>query len=115
MIDTKVSIRKIAAKVSDEEIELMLAYIKGTVYGYTAEDSNKWFSVLILFGGKNSDWHNTPIQLLYDRHAENRIADAKEMAAKDVGLLLLKVLHEDKNKHYERKKKYIKSYRVKCE
>lgn len=61
MIKGKIVIRKISAEVTDSELKLMMAYIKGMVYGHTIENSKQWFSGTILFGGKNRDWNGTPV------------------------------------------------------
>lgn len=111
MINSTVKIKKISAEVTDYELNLMLAYIKGIVNGFTIEGSGKWFSGRTLFGGKNNNWSDTPIQILYDRHEKNRSQDAKKMAGIDVGLLLLQTLSNDKNRCYETKKGYVREYR----
>ncbi|MEG1301270.1 MAG: hypothetical protein RSC93_11255 [Erysipelotrichaceae bacterium] len=101
MLNDKSRGRKVSAKISKKEQNLMLEYIQNVLNDYTAEKYDKPFSVEKLFGGQNNDWHGTPLQLLYDKHVENNAKDPYKMAAIDAGHLLKKVLREDKCKYYE--------------
>lgn len=42
LIDKSRAIR-ISAKISEEELNAMLSYIQGEVYGYTVKGSDEWF------------------------------------------------------------------------
>lgn len=94
---------KISAQVSENDLELMKIYILGAVHGFTAVAEQKSFTVRDIFGKGNRDWHKTPLQKIYEWHAENLPhKEAAEKAAQDVGKLLRKVLTDDKYKYVEK-------------
>lgn len=88
-------IRTISAKLSDVENELAKAYIKGAVHGFCNNNPEHDFSARILFGGDNRDWHNTPLQDIYEYHKNANHPDSASQAGIDVGWLLKEVLEED--------------------
>ena len=93
---------KISAQVSENDLELMKIYVLGAVHGFTAVAEQKSFTVRDIFGKGNRDWHKTPLQKIYEYHAENSPhKEAAEKAAQDVGKLLRKVLTDDKYKYVE--------------
>lgn len=64
-----------------------------------------------LLGGRNKDWHGTPLQSLYDNHVINGAKNPYNMAARDVGNLLKKVLWDDEYRYYKSRKKRTKEYK----
>lgn len=95
--------RKISAKLSDNEIELCKAYIKGAVHGFCNTNKGEHFSVLSLFGGDNRLWYDTPLQMIYDYYERNKVNNEppSKSAGKDVGRLLKIVLEKDKYNYME--------------
>lgn len=100
--NSKKRIMKISATVSENELELLKAYILGAVHGFTAAADGKSFRVRDLFGAANRDWHETPIQEIYEfYHSTLPHEEAADRAGQDVGKLLRKVLTEDKYTYEE--------------
>ena len=91
------TIKRISAKIPRINIELAKAYIQGAVHSHCNNNANSDLSVRILFGGDNTDWENTPLQIIYDYYLyiKNSNNPAKD-AAKDVGWLFKEVLIKDK-------------------
>lgn len=105
----KTTICAISAKITQDEKELAKAYIQGAVHSYSS-NSNDVITVRALFGGENRDWHDTPLQVIYDYYDNAGYIDSQKRAAQDVGKLLKEVLAEDKEKEFEEKKGYTKEY-----
>lgn len=92
---------KISAQISDEEENCAKIYIKDTVDKFCKNNPGKSFSVRVLFGGDNSDWNGTPLQVIYNSHYKNNPNGAAIKAKHDVGNLLKKVLSDETNDSYE--------------
>lgn len=88
-------IRRISARLSEQEAELAKAYIQGAVHSFCKNNPGQEFSGRILFGGENGDWHYTPLQRIYEWHCETGVSDPRKQAAIDVGWLLKAVLNAD--------------------
>ena len=104
MLQGKSKITNISAKLNPEELASAKVYILGAVHGYTASDEEGCFSVRSLFGGKNKDWGDTPLQKIYDFYKNTEKLgheEAAKRAAQDVGKLLRQVLNEDKYDYIE--------------
>jgi hypothetical protein len=84
--------------ISVDQKALIKAYLQGSVYSWIKNRKGEQFAVRNLVGGENTDWAGTPLQVLYDKHADGGKDDndAVEAAAKDVGWLLKTVLDQDK-------------------
>lgn len=107
--NNKTTIYSISAKITEKELELAKAYIQGAMHSYS-NNSDDAITVRALFGGENRDWHDTPLQVIYDYYDNAGYIDSQKRAAQDVGKLLKEVLAEDKEKVYEEKKGYTKEY-----
>src|SRR5437899_1165521 len=84
--------------IDDTEKAAIKNFMQGAVYCWIKNREDEWFAVQDLMGGKNFDWHGTPLQVLYEKHIDkgkNQKA-AIESAAIDLGWLLKTVLAEDK-------------------
>lgn len=104
MLQGKSKITNISAKLNQEELASAKVYILGAVHGYTASDEESCFSVRNLFGGKNKDWGDTPLQAIYNFYRNTEKLgheEAAKRAAQDVGKLLKQVLNEDKYDYIE--------------
>uniref|UniRef100_UPI004049B690 hypothetical protein n=1 Tax=Gelidibacter sp. TaxID=2018083 RepID=UPI004049B690 len=73
-------------------------YIQGSVYSWSKNKPNEWFTTSSLFGKENFDWQGTPMQVLYDKHINQGKShkEAIKFAGRDAGHLLKKVLQKDK-------------------
>lgn len=89
--------REMSAKLSCGEKEMIKCYIFGAIDSFCKNCKGQDFSVRILFGEENKDWHGTPMQKIYDYHISQGKTDkeAKNLAAKDAGYFLKKLLKED--------------------
>ena len=88
--------------ITDEQPELIKAYLQGAVYSWVKNRSGEQFAARDLVGGENYEWQGTPLIVLYEKHiALGKASDAAvDDAAKDLGWLLKAVLNEDK-RHFE--------------
>jgi hypothetical protein len=84
--------------ISDPQKALIKAFLQGAVYSWIKNRKGESFAARDLIGGENNDWAGTPLQNLYDKHADSGKdnGEAVEAAAKDVGWLLKTVLSQDK-------------------
>ncbi len=84
--------------LSDRETTLIKAFLQGAVYVWCQTKGTDQFAANDLVGGCNRNWEGTPLQPLYDKHrkAGKDEGDAYDQAGKDLGWILLEVLHEDK-------------------
>ena len=100
MIINEKTTKKISAKLSALEIDVIKVYIQGAVYSfcnYKNEDGKSgWFAVYTLFGKDNYYW-KYPLKLLYEYHiAQGKTQkEAVSMAGKDLVILLKNFLIED--------------------
>lgn len=93
----KTKIYNISADLVPVDIEVIKAYMLGAVNSFCNVQPGEPFSVRILFGGNNRDWHNTPMQKLYDYYLSQgkSTEEAHQSAAIDAGRLLKTVLERD--------------------
>ncbi len=103
----------ISAKLTIVDIEFCKAYIKGAVHSFCNNNLDRCFSVRILFGGKNTDWSDTPLDKIYRYHKYiSQQKNPNEQAAKDVGMLLKAVLKEDTKYIFEIADRYVNEYKA---
>ncbi|MDR0330639.1 MAG: hypothetical protein LBH93_02895 [Chitinispirillales bacterium] len=78
----------------------------GSVLASTKLLPNDSFSIKKLFGGKNGDWSETPLQELYDHYARlgNDETTAMDNARKDAGKLLKTLLIKLEKRSFRVKK-----------
>ena len=95
------------------QLEIMRAFIQGAVYCWVKNRSGEWFHVRDLFGGENTIWHPTPLQLLYDKHLllGKTHDEAFDATAKDVGWLVEAVLNNDERLFENDHSGYASKYR----
>jgi len=74
------------------------AFMQGAIYCWVKNKPNEPFAVRDLVGGLNTNWYQTPLQILYDRHIDTgRTEDeAFDLAAKDIGWIVKTLLAEDR-------------------
>lgn len=112
LVNNESRLRKTSAKLSDQNIEIINAYIKGAVHGFCNNNSGIAFSVRSLFGEDNRDWSDTPLQEIYEYFINlgyDRTSAAKR-AAVNVGLLLKNILITDKKFEYKEYRKRTNEY-----
>ena len=98
---------------TDEQLNLMLAFLQGAVYCWCKNRKNEWFAARDLLGGENYDWQGTPLMPLYTYYlnGDNNNHDyAVEEAGKAAGGLLKEVLIKDK-RTFETEEGYTRLYR----
>ena len=103
-------LKSIVANLDENKVQRIKDFVQGAVYCFCKNCPNQWFAVKDLFGGENFYWQKTPLFELYTWHAQKRESDAIEMAGKDVGWILLNVLHFDK-RTFELKRDYVNIYK----
>lgn len=91
----------------------ILAFLQGAVYLWCKDHPADWFGLRDFMGGANNDWNGTPMQGLYDRHAQTMSsAGASRRAAMDGGRLLKRVLDSDGREFESRKGYRTAEYRL---
>lgn len=99
--------------LSDDERGLIKAFLQGAVYCWVKNRSGEWFAARDLLGGENTNWADTPLQRLYNKHMEDGKSDndAFDAAAVDAGWLLKAVLSEDSRMFEMNDATYTNTYR----
>ncbi len=82
------------------DMKLIKAFLQGAVYCWIKNKKGEIFALRNLVGGENSNWINTPLEPLYEKHINmgkyNKTAN--EVAGQDAGKILKLVLKNDKRK-----------------
>ena len=84
---------------TDEQLNLMRAFLQGAVYCWCKNRKDEWFAARDLLGGDNYYWQGTPLMPLYTYYLngnEDNHDYAVEEAGKAAGRLLKEVLINDK-------------------
>lgn len=107
--------------LTDDEIELILAYLQGMVNLWCAVCGDKPFSARDFIGGENYDWKGTPLMMAWhgrynrykreypDETSENLTEWTHNQSAIDIGHLLKRVMIEHKY-HFVQLKGFGKAY-----
>ncbi len=97
--------------INDRDKERIIDFLKGAVYCWCKNQKNEWFALRDLMGGDNFHWQETPLIKLYDKHANSN--DSVNLAGKDAGWILKKVIIEDSRRTFETKKESMtRKYRL---
>ncbi len=98
--------------VPEQQLNLMKAFLQGSVYCWCKNCKGQWFAARDLVGGDNYFWQNTPLMPLFEHfYQENADSDyAITEAGKAVGRLLLGVLIDDR-RTFETRDGYTREYR----
>lgn len=102
--------RNIVANLKKDDVQRIKDFVQGSVYCFCKNCPDRYFAARDLFGGKNFHWQETPLMKLFEWHLNNRKADAKEMAGKDIGWILLDVIKEDK-REFDLNDDYVHEYK----
>ncbi len=89
--------------VSEEEQELIRAYLQGAVYAWCNCKKQEEFRFATFSGGDNYYWEGTYLYPLYDNQRTSDNDRAVAEAAKYGGMLLKQVLEKDKRVFAARK------------
>ena len=98
---------------TDEQLNLMRAFLQGAVYSWCKNRKDEWFAARDLLGGDNYYWQGTPLMPLYTYYLngdEDNHDYAVEEAGKAAGRLLKEVLIHDK-RTFATEKGYTRRYR----
>ena len=98
---------------TDEQLNLMKAFLQGAVYCWCKNRKDEWFAARDLLGGDNYYWQGTPLMPLYTYYLngnEDNHDYAVEEAGKAAGRLLKEVLINDK-RTFETEEGYTRMYR----
>lgn len=95
------------------EINICLTTTLNAYLNSIGKNNNIWFSLSDLIGGENKFWPN-PIKHVYNVYVAHNENTAFSNAAKDMGWVLLKILHDDTRnfriEHRYRKGKNVRVY-----
>ncbi len=94
----EVSVRQVRWFKDEKIKESIKTFLQGAVYDWSKNNSDEYFSLSDLMGGKNKDWKDTPLQHLYDYQSKvlnKSKGSAKTVAGQAAGLLLREMLHKD--------------------
>jgi hypothetical protein len=99
--------------ISDDDKNLIKAFMQGAVYCWVKNRRDEWFAVRDLMGGPNFNWDGTPLQVLFDKHIEaGKYEDSAVKAAGiDLGWLVKTVLDEDRRTFEIIKEELVNKYR----
>lgn len=106
MLKDDLEIREVRNISTDEKIRIM-DFFQGAIYCW-CKNNDGWFALRDLMGGDNFYWQGTPLIALYNKHKDKE--NAVELAGKDAGWILKKVIKNDRRmfetKHAEQTRKY---------
>jgi len=105
IIGENVSHQRIVAAISQTDLLRIRDYIKGSVYCWCKNNQdnkggNTRFTANDLFGGLNSNWHDTPLQILTDWHSNDGAQHPGLRAWKDLRYILMKVIADDSRRSF---------------
>jgi len=92
----------------------ILDFLYGMVYAQCANAPDKWFSVRTLLGADNFEWGDIPLNALYEKYIKRgkNHSEAINLAGKDAGKLLKKVIEYEPSRKFETKyEKRINQYK----
>lgn len=99
--------------LTQNELNKVCAYLQGAVYVWCCIKKTEEFAAKNFVGGTNYHWEGTPLYKIYQYYESNGTKNPESEAAKDVGIILKKVLIEDKRtfeqiENPNEKRKYYK-------
>jgi hypothetical protein len=92
----------------------ILDFLYGMVYAQCANAPDKWFSVRTLLGADNFEWRDIPLIALYEKYISRgkSSGEAIDLAGKDAGKLLKKVIANEPSRKFEIKdEEHINQYK----
>lgn len=87
---------EVPISLTPNELNEACAYLQGAVYVCCQLKSTEEFAAKDFVGGTNYHWERTPLYKIYQYYESNGTKNPESEAAKDVGIILKKVLIEDK-------------------
>jgi len=107
MLQSDVVIREVR-NISETKKRSIEDFLQGAVYSW-CKNNNGWFALRDLMGGDNYYWEETPLIALYEKHKGK--GNAVELAGKDAGWILKKVIEKDKRVFETKKEEMTRKYR----
>ena len=104
MLVQKSEIREVHG-ITKEQKQKIMDFLQGAVYCWCKNRKDEWFAARDLLGGDNFYWQNTPMFALYEKTNDT------ELAGKDAGWLLKKVIDKDKRSFETKKEGLVRQYR----
>lgn len=101
LINDKSKILKKISGIHKHDMALIKAFLQGAVYCWIKnKKEGRIFALRNLVGRKNSNWKNTPLEPLYEKHRKmgKDKKTAKKVAGQDAGKILKLVLDKDQRK-----------------
>ena len=87
---------EIPSYLNQNELNEVCAYLQGAVYVLCQLKSTEEFAAKDFVGGTNYHWERTPLYKIYQYYESHGAKNPESEAAKDVGIILKKVLIDDK-------------------
>ena len=95
--------------ITDEDKQRIVDFLQGAVYCWCKNNKEQWFALRDLMGGDNYHWQGTPLIKLYEKHKNKN--NATELAGKDAGWILKKVIQKDKRIFEIKKEEMARKYK----
>lgn len=86
--------------ISGLELQGIKLFLQGAVYCWVKNRKNEVFALRDLVGGENTDWSETPLEALYQKHIllKKDVESANKVAGQEAGQVLKLVLKNDSRK-----------------
>lgn len=108
MLIVETEVREVRG-ISPESKQRIEDFLQGAIYSWCKNNEGKWFALRDLMGGDNYHWQGTPLFSLYEKHKEKE--NATELAGKDAGWILKKVIKKDNRKFDTKKEEMTRKYK----
>ena len=110
MLNPPSEIRQVMG-LTPEQITRIRDFMQGAIYSWVKNRPDEWFAVHDLVGGENTEWRETPLMVLYDKHTASKPHEqAFDAAAKDLGWLMKALLHDDRREFETRHDGFANTY-----
>ena len=107
MLQNKSEVREV--NISNEDKQRIEDFLQGAVYSWCKNNKDEWFALRDLMGGENFYWEGTPMYALYEKHKGKK--NATELAGRDGGWILKKVISNDKRTFETKKEDMTRKYK----
>jgi len=107
MLNINSKVREVR-NITNDEKQRIEDFLQGAVYSW-CKNNDTWFALRDLMGGDNFHWQGTPLIALYEKHKAKK--NATELAGKDAGWILKKVINNDKRLFDTKKEAMTRKYK----
>jgi len=108
MLKSNSEVREVRG-ITNEDKQRIKDFLQGAVYCWCKNNKNQWFALRDLMGGDNYYWQGTPLIKLYEKHKNKN--NPVELAGKDAGWILKKVIQKDKRVFETKKEEMTRKYK----